>query len=209
MEYISFDEAIALVAASGKGSTLIKHDLAEAFRHIPVASQDHWLLGFFWNGQYWLDCFLPFGVRTSPYLFDLFAKGIQFVIEADDRIRASFSAMHYLDDFLGIGRPGVNPTIYEERFQAACDTLGVQTKHSKSVTSTTVQFHGIEIDTLAMQDTCPSALRWCQLDVASFVAFWMQPGITMLAPAGLGTTPGATPATAGTIPATSTPHPFE
>ena len=76
LEYISFDEAIALVAASRQGSTLIKRDLADAFRHIPVAPQDHWLLGFFWNEQYWLDCFLPFGLRTSPYLFDLFAKGI-------------------------------------------------------------------------------------------------------------------------------------
>ena len=153
--YISFDEAIALAAASGQGSTLIKRDLANAFRHIPVAPQDHWLLGFFWEGRYWLDCFLPFGLRTSPYLFDLFAKGIQFVIEADDCIHASFSALHYLDDFLGIGRPGVNPTIYEDRFHAACDTLGIQINHSKSVTGTTAQFHGIEIGTLAMQARLP------------------------------------------------------
>ena len=90
LEYISFDEAIALVAAPGQGSTLIKRDLADAFRHIPVAPQDQWLLGFFWNGQYWLDCFLPFGFRTSPYLLDLFARGIQFVVEADDRICSSF-----------------------------------------------------------------------------------------------------------------------
>ena len=27
------------------------------------------------------------GLRTPPYLFDLFAKGIQFVVEADDFIR--------------------------------------------------------------------------------------------------------------------------
>ena len=63
--------------------------------------------------------------------------------------------MHYLDDFLGIGRPGVNPATYEDRFQAACDALGVKIKHSKSVTGTTVQFHGIEIDTLAMQARLP------------------------------------------------------
>ena len=155
MEYISFDEAIALVAASGQGSTLIKRDLADAFRYIPVAPQDHWLLGFSWNEQYWLVCFLPFGLRTSPYLFNLFAKGIQFVAEANDHIHASFSAVHYLDDFLGIARPGVNPTIYEHRFQAACNALGFQIKHSKSVTGTTVQFHGLEIDTLAMQARLP------------------------------------------------------
>ena len=60
-----------------------------------------------------------------------------------------------MDDFLGIARPRVNPTIYEHRFQATCNALGFQTKHSKSVTGTTVQFHGLEIDTLAMQARLP------------------------------------------------------
>ena len=90
-----------------------------------------------------------------PYIFDLFAKGTQFIVEVDDCIRASFSALHYLDDFLGIGRPRVNPTIYKDRFHAACDALGVQINHSKSITSTTIQFHGLEIDTLAMQAHLP------------------------------------------------------
>ena len=87
------------------------------FRHISAATQDHWLPAFFWVGQCWLDCFLPFGLRTSPYLFNQFVKGIQFVIEADDRINASFSAVHYLDDFLGIGRPGGNTAIYNTVFR--------------------------------------------------------------------------------------------
>ena len=99
LEYAAFDDAVAMVAAAGQGAILIKRDLADAFRHIPVAPEDYWLLGFCWNQEYWVDCFLPFGLRTSPFLFDLFAKGLHFLVEAAPYIQQNFSVIHYLDDF--------------------------------------------------------------------------------------------------------------
>lgn len=41
-----------MIAAQGPGVMLIKQDLQDAFRHIPIASQDLWLLGFCWEGTY-------------------------------------------------------------------------------------------------------------------------------------------------------------
>jgi hypothetical protein len=41
-----------MVAAQGPGAMLVKRDLQDAFRHIPIAPQDHWLLGFYWEGTY-------------------------------------------------------------------------------------------------------------------------------------------------------------
>ena len=109
-----------MVAAAGQGAILIKRDLADAFRHIPVAPDDHWLLGFCWNGTYWIDSFLPFGLRTSPFIFDLFANGLHFLLEADPSINRLFSIVHYLDDFFAAGLPGADPTIYESRFSKIC-----------------------------------------------------------------------------------------
>ena len=43
--------------------------------------------------EYWVDCFLPFGLRTSPFLFDLFAKGLHFLVEAAPYIQQNFSAL--------------------------------------------------------------------------------------------------------------------
>ena len=88
-----------MVAAAGRGAILIKRDLADAFRHIPVAPTDYWLLGFCWGDMYWMDCFLPFGLRISSFIFDLFAKGLHFLLEAGPVIYQSFSILHYLDDF--------------------------------------------------------------------------------------------------------------
>ena len=82
-----------MVAAAGRGTLaiLIKSDLADAFRHIPVASDDHWLLGFCCDGAYRTDIFLPFGLRTSPLIFDLCSKGLHFLLNAYPSINKLFS----------------------------------------------------------------------------------------------------------------------
>jgi hypothetical protein len=54
-----------------KGAILMKRDLSDAFRHIPFAESDYWLLGLCWNAIFYIDCFLPFGLRTAPFLFNL------------------------------------------------------------------------------------------------------------------------------------------
>lgn len=76
LKYTTVDEAIAAVLVVGRGARLVKRDLADAFWHIPVAESDWWLLFFMWEEEYFFERFLPFGLRTSPYLFDLFAKGL-------------------------------------------------------------------------------------------------------------------------------------
>lgn len=65
-----------MILKVGPGAILLKKDLADAFRQVPVAECDWWLLGFHWDGAYWIDRFLSFGLRTSPYIFNLFAKGL-------------------------------------------------------------------------------------------------------------------------------------
>ena len=118
----------------------MQRDLADAFRHIPVAPEDYWLLGFSWDDEYRTDCFLPFGLRTAPFHFDLSAKGLHFLIEAAPYIHQNSAVVHYLDDFFAAGIPGSDPTIYESRFASICTILGIRIKESKSVTSTVADF---------------------------------------------------------------------
>jgi hypothetical protein len=153
LEYSTVDQAIALVAAQGPGATLIKRDLQDAFRHIPIAPQDVWLLGFCWEGSYWVDCFLPFGLRTAPYIFDLFAKALHWIL--DSQASPEFETIHYLDDFLGVGPASAAPE-FSHQFEWICNRLGLRIKESKSITGTTADFGGIELDTLAMEARLPT-----------------------------------------------------
>jgi hypothetical protein len=154
LEYATVDQAIALVAAQGPGAMLIKRDLQDAFRHIPIAPQDLWLLGFCWEGTYWVDCFLPFGLRTAPYIFDLFAKALHWIL--DSQATPEFETIHYLDDFLGVG-PTSAASEFSRQFEYICNRLGLRIKESKSITGTIADFGGIELDTLAMEARLPSA----------------------------------------------------
>ena len=156
LEYATFDQALALVAETGRNSILVKRDLADAFRHIPVAQEDQWLLGFRWEDQFWIDCFLPFGLRTAPFLFDLFAKGLHWVMAANPKFAVpGFAILHYLDDFLAIGPQSADALAFDCSFASACQELGFRIKTEKSTTGMLADFCGLEIDTHAMQARLP------------------------------------------------------
>lgn len=150
LEYATVDEAIAEVLIVGQGAKLVKRDLADAFRHIPVAESDWWLLFFMWEDKYFFERFLPFGLRTSPYLFDLFAKGLNWML-----INAQWRALHYLDDFFTVIESDALADVYEKYFAELCATLGFKINEEKNIRGTLVEFLGIEIDSVAMEARLP------------------------------------------------------
>jgi len=144
LKYQTLDDAINLIAKAGPGVQLHKRDLKDAFRKIPVSPYDHWLLLFQWTGTYYVDLFLPFGLATSPFLFNLFAEALHWILE----FVYSQSLTHYLDDFLLIGGDG-------NLFGKLCDFLGFEEKLSKSIDGTVVDFTGIELDSISMEARLP------------------------------------------------------
>lgn len=99
--YESFDSAVAEIRSLGPGTLLAKLDLKDAFRHIPVRLADWPLLGCTWAGQFYYSVILVFGAKSAPYIFNLFAEALHWVIQR--HIPASLR--HYLDDFLPMFPP--------------------------------------------------------------------------------------------------------
>lgn len=146
IEYPTVDEAIRRIQRLGPGCMLVKRDFTDAYRHIPVAKSDWWKLGFEWDGTYWFERFLPFGLRTSAFLFDLFAKGVNWIM-----LQKFNDVIHYLDDFLSILPTAKDATEFDRDYAEVCKELGFVINHSKSLTGTTVEFLGIELDTIRME----------------------------------------------------------
>jgi hypothetical protein len=46
-----------------------------------------------------MECFLPFGLTTAPFIFNLFAEGLNWLLAAYLPLA---SIVHYLDDFIAI-----------------------------------------------------------------------------------------------------------
>jgi len=98
--YSTVEEAITVVGAFGRGCQLIKRDFESAFRHIPISPLDSPLLGFCWQGRSYSEQFLPFGLRTAPYLFNLFAEMFHWILVKEFTQRKQpIAILHYLDDF--------------------------------------------------------------------------------------------------------------
>ena len=155
--YQILNDAIAFIAKHGKGVRLHKRDLKDAFRKIPVSPYDYWLLLFIWNGIIYTDIFLPFGLRTAPFLFNMFAEGLHWILE----YLFKQSLVHYLDDFLLVG--GEDQSL----FSRVCNYLGLEEKASKAMDGYIVDFTGIELDSEQMiarlpQDKLNRALKAVQ-----------------------------------------------
>ena len=73
VKYSSFDDAVALVLAMGKEAFMAKLDIRHAFRLCPVRPDQWGLLEYCWQGQFFVDTRLPFGSRSSPFIFNTFA----------------------------------------------------------------------------------------------------------------------------------------
>ena len=110
LEYATFDDAIEALLIQGPGAILLKGYLADAFRHVPVAMQGQWLLGSQWLDVFYMEAFLPFGLRTAPFLFDLSAKAVHCILVG---VLSWSIVLHYLDDFLTILPPGTDPKLHK------------------------------------------------------------------------------------------------
>ena len=80
LRFSNIDEAVALVAASGVGSYMAKMDVKSAFRLIPVRKEDWNLLGYKHDNQYYFDTVLPFGLRSSPAIFNRLSEFMKWLL---------------------------------------------------------------------------------------------------------------------------------
>ena len=96
VRYSHFDDATALVRELGEGCYMCKVDVKHAFRLLPVHPTEWKLLGYRWNGYFFVDTRLPFGLRSSSKIFNDFADLICWIIINKYKLT---DLVHYSDDF--------------------------------------------------------------------------------------------------------------
>lgn len=155
MSYVSIDDIVQKIITYGPGTLLAKLDLADAFHSILVRPDDWELLGSSWKSSnddtvmYYVSTVLPFGLRSSPSLFNDFATGTELIM----KYKGVSDVEHYLDDYITIGPP--ESTRCRDNLDLMIDTcheVGFEINFSKVVgPSTCIEFLGIILDTDLMQ----------------------------------------------------------
>ena len=96
LQFVRVDDAIHILKSLGPGSFMAKTDLKSAIHLIPVHPEDWHLLGFYWQQQYYVDLYLPFGLGSAPFLFNQLSNALEWVLKHNYGLQ---HVLHILDDF--------------------------------------------------------------------------------------------------------------
>ena len=154
VQYTRFDQAVKMIQKLGKGALLGKADIKNAFRLMIISPDDFPLLGFMFDGQYFFDHCLPFGLSYSCALWEKFAHFLHYAVRESCTVG---ELEHYLDDFLFGGEAGT--TDCQEimtSFFKTCGKMGVPVADEKTEgPQTIIIFLGFELDSILMEVRIP------------------------------------------------------
>ena len=155
LHYMSMDDLVQRITSYGPGTLLSKLDIADAFKHILVRSCDWDLLGSIYydtetrHKQYYVDLVLPFGLRSSPKLFNEYADALQFIMLEN----GASECMHYMDDYVTLGPKNSTQCMNNlVIMQNVCEQTGFSINPNKLVLpNTVIEFIGFIVDTNKME----------------------------------------------------------
>ena len=99
-----------------------------------------------------MERYLLFGLRISPFLFNLFARALNWIMIA---VLGWSLVLYYLDDFFAILPLQADAEAYCYDFDTVYSQLGLVVNHTKDAMGTKADFLGIELDSLLMQARLP------------------------------------------------------
>ncbi|KAJ1033410.1 hypothetical protein NDA13_001401 [Ustilago tritici] len=158
------------------GALLWKADLEDAFRHVIVAKSDARLMGIHFYGTHYQECALAFGARSSPFLFNLFAKFLHWLVAfALQSVSASLPSTHsgvshYLDDFFGASDLTANPVMSIQLLSLTATALSFKISAKKTLWDTTkLEILGIELNSVAQTALITTQHRLCILQLCMHI----------------------------------------
>ena len=153
LQYVSIDDAIKVICKLGRGAKLIKVDVKDAFRILPVSPTQWPFLCIKWEGQYYWYVRLPFGSRSSPKIFTLLSEAIHWIATS----ACGFSHMLFLlDDFLVIEDKHADGFQAKTRLLTLFEQLGVPLNEKKTAgPDTSLEYLGIILDSDKMEARLP------------------------------------------------------
>lgn len=173
LQYITIDNAINGILKFGQGCFLAKTDIESAFRLIPLKPSDYELFGMFWEGKYYYDKVLPFGLRSAPYIFNQLSDAVEWILLTKCAI--SF-VCHILDDFLII-EPAASQQPASQLCRQSLSSMLLTFKNLNIPVAvdktqgpkTVLEFMGIILDSERMEARLPpDKVERIQLALASF-----------------------------------------
>jgi len=127
LAYSSVDHLAALVASLGRKAFLVKADVKEAYRMMPVHPYDQYLLGVQWEGSVYVDKVLPFGLSSAPKIFLALVDALQWILHHNGVTKG----LHYLDNCILVAKDHQSVLSQKRTVISTFERLGVPLEVSK------------------------------------------------------------------------------
>ena len=139
--------ALKLVAKHRQGCYMAKKDFKSAFQNVPMCYNDLSLLRIKVQGQFFIDCCLPFGAAVLCQVFEKIATLIHWIVQK----RAGYAFVHYLDDFSMVHKLSPICGYIMGTFKLVCHEIGMSISPDKSIGPVQViEFLGLTTDSVLM-----------------------------------------------------------
>lgn len=102
LSYVRVDDAIEIIKELGRGTTMCKTDISDAFKLMPIRPDQWHMHCIKWREKYFFYTQLVFGSRSSAKIFDTLSKAVCWVAQNNYGIKY---ILHLLDDFLTLEHP--------------------------------------------------------------------------------------------------------
>ena len=154
LRYSTVYDAMDSVMHLGRHALMAKIDVKGAFRLCPVHHADNHLLGYQWQGRYYYDRVLPFGLHSVPYIFNCLADAIEWRV----RQRGIKHVHHYLEDFFIAGSPRTPECArHLQCLSSLCAHLNIPLAEEKQEGPTTqLEYLSIMLDSAALEAWLPA-----------------------------------------------------
>ena len=155
LHYVTIDDAIAAIKREGKGAWLIKTDITDAFKIIPIHPSLRQYHGIKWDGQFYFFKRLVFGSRSSPKIFDTLSQAVCWIAQHKYNIR---NILHLLDDFLVIESLMSDAYKTKTTLLTVFHDLGIPLSSKKTEGPVhVIEYLGIYLDSINMEARLPVA----------------------------------------------------
>ncbi len=167
LHYPTVDSLVSHILHVGKGCALFKCDLSRAYRQFHVDPGDIHLLGFKWNKNLYIDCVLPFGLRSAAQICQRVTDAVTYI---SSKSEGKSLMCNYLDDFAGV--------CYQEeavesfgKFRVLLQELGLDESTSKACAPSSIMtFIGVKFDTnTLLLEVTPQKMQEARSEVENWL----------------------------------------
>ena len=141
---------------------MLKRDLARAYRQLRTDPYDYNRLGFRWNGQFYFDISLPFGLRSASLACQRTTNALAHILKC-----RNINIVNYVDD-LATAAPSKEAALQiGNEIDLVIEEAGLALASDKSVEATQIMtFLGISFNSINMtMEITPDRIAEIQIEL--------------------------------------------